>query len=74
LKFADFQVVTRDLTLPDDITDGHQIRLAATECLKRVPLEQKIRLLGVRAGSLRPVQAAEYVDRAAQPTLPFEFE
>lgn len=74
LKFADFQVVTRDLTLPDDITDGHQIRLAATECLKRVPLEQRIRLLGVRAGSLRPVQAAEYVERATQPTLPFEFE
>ncbi len=74
LKFADFQVVTRDLTLPDDVIDGHQIRLAATECLKRVPLDQRIRLLGVRAGSLRPVQAAEYVDRAAQPTLPFEFE
>jgi DNA polymerase-4 len=74
LKFADFQVVTRDLTLPDDVIDGQQIRLAATECLKRVPLEQRIRLLGVRAGSLRPLQAAEYVDRAAQPTLPFEFE
>jgi DNA polymerase-4 len=74
LKFANFQVITRDLTLPADVTDGHQIRLAATECLKRVPLEQRIRLLGVRAGSLRPVQAAEYVDRAAQPTLPFEFE
>mgnify|MGYP002628323190 CR=1 FL=1 len=74
LKFADFQVVTRDLTLPDDVIDGHQIRLAATECLKRVPLDQRIRLLGVRAGSLRPVQAAEYVDRAAQPTLPFEFD
>jgi DNA polymerase-4 len=74
LKFADFQVVTRDVTLPDDVTDGHQIRLAATACLKRVPLEQRIRLLGVRAGSLRPVQAADYVDRVAQPTLPFEFE
>lgn len=74
LKFADFQVVTRDVTLPDDVTDGHQIRLAATACLRRVPLEQRIRLLGVRAGGLRPVQAAEYVDRTAQPTLPFEFE
>ena len=71
LKFADFQVVTRDLTLPVDLIDGHQIRLAATECLKRVPLDQRIRLLGVRAGSLRPVQTAEYVDRAEQPTLPF---
>lgn len=74
LKFADFQVVTRDVTLPGDVSEGQQIRQAATECLKRVPLEQRIRLLGVRAASLRPVQAAEYVDRAAQPTLPFEFE
>lgn len=74
LKFADFQVITRDVTLPDDVTDGHQIRMAATECLKRVPLEQRIRLLGVRAGSLRPVQAAEYMDRSTQPTLPFDFE
>ncbi len=74
LKFADFQVVTRDLTLPGDVNEGQQIRQAATECLKRVPLEQRIRLLGVRAGSLRPVQAAEYIDRTAQPTLPFEFE
>ncbi len=74
LKFADFQVVTRDVTLPGDVSEGQQIRQAATECLKRVPLEQRIRLLGVRAASLRPVQAAEYVNRAAQPTLPFEFE
>lgn len=74
LKFADFQVVTRDVTLPGDVSEGQQIRQAATECLKRVPLEQRIRLIGVRAASLRPVQAAEYVDRAAQPTLPFEFE
>jgi DNA polymerase-4 len=28
------------------------IRRAAGECLKRVPLERKIRLLGVRVGSL----------------------
>ena len=74
LKFADFQVVTRDVTLPGDVSEGQQIRQAATECLKRAPLEQRIRLLGVRAASLRPVQAAEYVNRAAQPTLPFEFE
>ena len=72
LKYADFQVITRDLTLPDDISDGLKIRQAATECLKRVPLEQKIRLLGVRAGGLRPLQEAEYRERMAQPSLPFD--
>jgi DNA polymerase-4 len=74
LKFADFQVITRDLTLPDDVMDGRQIRLAATECLKRVPLEQKIRLLGVRAAGLRPVRAKQSTEQATQPNLPLEFE
>jgi DNA polymerase-4 len=38
--------------LPVGVTDAQEIRKAAGECLKRVPLEQRIRLLGVRAGSL----------------------
>jgi DNA polymerase-4 len=72
LKFADFQVVTRDLTLPSDISDGSAIRKAASECLRRVPLLQRIRLLGVRAGSLSPLntQAAEVAYEQAD--LPFD--
>lgn len=54
LRFADFHSVTRDVTLPSGISDGGEIRKAAGECLKRVPLTQKIRLLGVRAGGLTP--------------------
>jgi len=53
LRFADFQVVTRDLTLPAATADAAAIRRVAGECLKRVPLEQRIRLLGVRVGSLQ---------------------
>ncbi len=52
LRYADFRAVTRDLTVPFCVTDGAQIRKAAGECLKRVPLTQKIRLLGVRASGL----------------------
>lgn len=52
LRYADFQAVTRDLTLPAPIADAGAIRRAAGECLKRVPLDQKLRLLGVRAGGL----------------------
>ena len=52
LRYADFHAVTRDVTLPVGVTDAQEIRKAAGECLKRVPLEQRIRLLGVRAGSL----------------------
>jgi DNA polymerase IV len=52
LRYADFQVITRDLTLPVPVDDGAAIRKAAGECLKRFPLDRKIRLLGVRASGL----------------------
>ncbi|HEY8608644.1 MAG TPA: DNA polymerase IV [Noviherbaspirillum sp.] len=52
LRFADFRTVTRDVTLNAATADPVLIRRAAGECLRRVPLEQRIRLLGVRAGAL----------------------
>ncbi|MES2830529.1 MAG: DNA polymerase IV [Pseudomonadota bacterium] len=52
LRYADFHTVTRDLTLPEPTADTATIRRAAGECLKRVPLEQKLRLLGVRISAL----------------------
>ena len=59
LRYADFHVVTRDITLPTGICDGAVIRKAAGECLKRVPLKQRIRLLGVRAGGLVALSEAD---------------
>jgi DNA polymerase IV len=44
--------VTRDVTLPNSIADAETIRAAARECLKRVDLVRRIRLLGVRVGTL----------------------
>jgi DNA polymerase-4 len=52
LRFEDFKTVTRDLTLPQPVADAGAIRHAAGLCLKRVDLQRRIRLLGVRAGSL----------------------
>ena len=52
LRFEDFKTVTRDLTLPEPVADFAAIRHAAGQCLKRVDLARRIRLLGVRAGSL----------------------
>ncbi|WP_428425097.1 DNA polymerase IV [Methylibium sp.] len=52
LRYDDFKTVTRDLTLPLAVDDIASIRRAAGECLKRVPLERRLRLLGVRVGSL----------------------
>jgi DNA polymerase-4 len=52
LRFEDFKTVTRDLTLPAAVSDAAAIRHAAGLCLKRVDLSRRLRLLGVRAGSL----------------------
>ncbi len=52
LRFDDFRTVTRDLTLAQATADAAAIRRAAGECLKRVDLGRRLRLLGVRAGTL----------------------
>jgi DNA polymerase-4 len=52
LRFDDFKIVTRDLTLSAHTMDARTIRRAAGECLKRVDLSRRLRLLGVRAGTL----------------------
>ena len=55
LRFDNFKTVTRDRTLPEATQDARAIRRAAGECLKRVPLDRRIRLLGVRVAQLAPV-------------------
>ena len=52
LRFEDFRTVTRDLTLASPTADARDIRQAAGQCLKRVELTQRLRLLGVRASGL----------------------
>jgi DNA polymerase-4 len=71
LRYADFRAVTRDLTMPVRVSDGIEIRKAAGECLKRVPLNQKIRLLGVRASSLVPAMESDLNTFSLQAELPF---
>ena len=57
LRFDDFQIATRDQTLADVTQDAVQIRRAAGECLKRVDLTRRLRLLGVRASQLHKTEA-----------------
>jgi len=52
LRYDNFKTVTRANTLEAPTRDPAAIRRAAGECLKRVPLERRIRLLGVRVGTL----------------------
>jgi len=52
LRYDDFRIITRELTLEAHTQDARAIRQAAGRCLKKTMLEQRLRLLGVRAGSL----------------------
>jgi DNA polymerase-4 len=54
LRYDDFQIVSRNVTLPSAVADAAGILQAARECLKRVPLQRRLRLLGVRASTLEP--------------------
>ncbi|WP_332776575.1 Y-family DNA polymerase [Polaromonas sp.] len=52
LRYDNFKSVTRDQTLDSYTADAKTIRHTAGLCLKRVPLELRLRLLGVRVGTL----------------------
>ncbi|GHU44641.1 DNA polymerase IV [Betaproteobacteria bacterium] len=56
LRFADFRLLTREITCPQPICQAADLRRVASQCLKRIPFDtaahQRIRLLGVRCGSL----------------------
>lgn len=68
LRYSDFRIVTRSITLPAPTDDAATIRLWAGRCLKTVPLDERLRLLGVRMAGLRP--AAEQEPAAVSETLP----
>ena len=52
LRYTDFRIVTRDTTLESATDDPAEILAAVRECLRRVPLDRRLRLLGVRVGTL----------------------
>ena len=56
LRYDDFKSVTRDQTLAQPTADARAIRQAAGLCLKRAPLTQRLRLLGVRVASLTRIE------------------
>jgi DNA polymerase IV len=52
LRYDDFRIMTRESTLDTPTGDARTIRRSAGQCLKRAMLDQRLRLLGVRAGGL----------------------
>jgi DNA polymerase-4 len=61
LRYDDFKIATRDHTIDHFTADAMEIRQIAGRCLKRVPLERPLRLLGVRVGALAKVGDAATV-------------
>ncbi|MBK6999423.1 MAG: DNA polymerase IV [Rhodoferax sp.] len=59
LRYDDFKSVTRDQTLPTYTDNTQTIRRTARLCLRRVSLEQRLRLLGVRVGNLTKAGSPE---------------
>ncbi|WP_268760984.1 DNA polymerase IV [Aquabacterium parvum] len=67
LRYDDFRIVTRSLTLPHATRDAAVIRQWAGRCLKTVPLDQRLRLIGVKMASLVPGDGGEPPQREAVP-------
>ncbi|HEY8904913.1 MAG TPA: DNA polymerase IV [Rhodoferax sp.] len=63
LRFDDFKSVTRDQTLDYFTDDAKTLRQVAGQCLKRVPLTKRLRLLGVRVASLMRIQEASDLEQ-----------
>jgi len=73
LRYDNFQSVTRDQTLPTYANQAPAIRAAAGQCLKRVDLSRRLRLLGVRVGSLMKLEDWQALGLKAQevPSQPY---
>ena len=67
LKYADFQQLTRQSTLPDTTRSSTVIYARAAALLESIPLKKKVRLVGVGVGGLQaaaaPRQACLFADQ-----------
>ncbi len=74
LRFEDFVTLTRDQTMAEPTDDAQQIRAAAGQCLKRVALDRRLRLLGVRISSLsrRGTWSPRSALRSGEPPVNYE--
>jgi DNA polymerase-4 len=68
LRYDNFQRATRDQTIDGYTNDAAQIRRTAGLCLKRAPLERRLRLLGVKVTGLVRSDSQGQEDAPAAPT------
>ncbi len=67
LRYDDFRIATRDHTAQAHTADARLIRQLAGLCLKRVPLDRRLRLLGVRASTLAKAGTSPVLEEKMPP-------
>lgn len=67
IRYDNFRSLTRDYSADFHTADARTIRQLAGQCLKRVPLDRRLRLLGVRVASLA---RADSIPEGPLPALP----
>ena len=67
LRYDDFQIATRDQTIDHFTADAKTIRKVAGQCLKRVELARRLRLLGVRVGKLEKADSQSAATAREEP-------
>ena len=70
LRYDNFRRSTREQTLPFYTSDPTAIRRAAGQCLKRAPLERRLRLLGVKVAGLVKSDSPEARGQGAVAAIP----
>ena len=71
LRYDDFTIATRDRTIDHSTSDPGIIRKVAGQCLKRVQLDRRLRLLGVRVGKLEKAGDVAQAPAAREPKAPY---
>lgn len=57
IRFEDFQTLTRAKTIQEETDSLELLRRAAFECLSRLEIKKRVRLVGVRLGTLSKIVA-----------------
>ena len=56
VRFSDFKTQPRAMTFEEATDSPDEIRKGAFDCLDRVELKKKVRLIGIRMGKLEKVE------------------
>lgn len=68
IKYDNFKIVSRDISIEKAINDPQHIRHIAGLCLKRVDLNQRFRLLGVRLSHLEKIDGDNFESKLIIPS------